>query len=268
MAEEGFEPPDESWLATYADAITLLMAFFVMLLTFAEYDIPAYQEAVAGIQESIGGNSEAATPITELQVEIQDVMIEMDANQVAEVHKDDKGVVIDLASGAFFNSGTADVRDAAIPVLERIVQVINAPNWDYYKIEAEGHTDDDPISTERFPSNWELSAGRASAIVRVFAVSGIVSIRMKAAGYADTRPKVPNRNPDGTPIPENQAVNRRITIHVIPMSMDEQAEYENRRAQIAQFQEQMEEAAQPTDVVEPTSADPGAVSILDGQETQ
>ena len=74
MAE--FEPPSEDWLTTYADAITLLMAFFVMLVTFAEFDIPAYQEAVAGIAEEIGGNSKAASPITEMQIEIQDVMLD------------------------------------------------------------------------------------------------------------------------------------------------------------------------------------------------
>ena len=266
MAE--FEPPSEDWLTTYADAITLLMAFFVMLLTFAEFDIPAYQDAVAGIAEEIGGNSKAASPITEMQIEIQDVMLEMDANQVVDVHKDDKGVVIDLASGAFFNSGTADVRAAAIPVLEKIVKVINAPNYDYYTIEAEGHTDDDPISTKRYPSNWELSAGRASAIVRVFATSGVLPGRMKASGYAETRPKVPNRNLDGTPIPENQSVNRRITIHVIPMSLKMKAKYETAMLEAAKLKELQEEAAKPEEEVEPTSADPGAVSVFDGQESQ
>lgn len=262
-----FEPPSEDWLTTYADAITLLMAFFVMLLTFAEFDIPAYQEAVAGISEQIGGNSKAASPITELQIEIQDVMLEMQANQVVDVQKDDKGVVINLASGAFFNSGTADVRQAALPVLERIVQVINAPVYDFYKIEVEGHTDDDPISTERYPSNWELSAGRASAIVRVFSDTGVVPRRMKASGYAATRPQVPNRKPDGEVMPENQAINRRISIHVEPMSLDEQAKYEVELVKIAEF-ERMKEAATQEEVVEPTSADPGAVSVFDGQVVQ
>ena len=265
--DEEYRPPIEDWLTTYADAITLLMAFFVMLLTFAEFDIPAYQDAVAGIEDKIGGNSEAASPITELQIELQDVSMEMQANQVVEVLRDKKGVVINLSSGAFFNSGTATVREAALPVLARIVQVINAPVYDYYYIDVEGHTDDDPISTPVFPSNWELSAGRASAIVRVFVESGIVSRRLKAAGYAETRPKVPNRNPDGTPIKDNQALNRRITIHVSPMSIAEQQEFEDARAAVAEFARQQESLVS-DEPSEPTSADPGAVSVFDGTESE
>ena len=206
-------------------------------------------------------------PITELQIELQDVSMEMQANQVVDVNRDKEGVVIDLASGAFFNSGTATVREAALPVLARIVQVINAPVYDYYHIEVEGHTDDDPISTQIFPSNWELSGGRASAIVRVFAENGVNPRRLKAAGYAETRPKVPNRNPDGTPIKDNQALNRRITIHVTPMSLSEKGEYEDHRAVMAEFQRQQDEI-KAQEVVEPTSADPGEVSVFDGTENQ
>ncbi len=261
------EEQKEDWLVTYADAITLLMAFFVMLLTFAEFDIPAYQDAVAGIAENVGGHSDVTSPITEMQIELQDVTMEMQANKVVEVHRDDKGVVIDLASGAFFDSGTATVREAALPVLARIVQVINAPIYDYYHVEVEGHTDDDPISTQIFPSNWELSAGRASAIVRVFAETGINPRRLKVAGYADTRPRVPNRLPDGSPIQDNQTLNRRITIHVMPMNISEQRDYEDYQAQMAEFERQKEafEASQPE---EATSADPGAVSVLEGTEQQ
>lgn len=268
--DDEYRPPSEDWMATYADAITLLMAFFVMLLSFAEFHIPAYQDAVAGIAEKIGGNSEAASPITELQIELQDVSLAMQANQVVEVNRDKDGVVIDLVSGAFFNSGTATVREQALPVLARIVQVINAPFYDYYHIEVEGHTDDSPINTVKFPSNWELSGGRASAIVRVFAENGIAPRRLKAAGYAETRPRVPNRRPDGTPIPENQALNRRITIHVMPMSLKERQEYEDYQATFAEFASQ-----QDTDTIqqadEPAGATPasgGEISVPGGTEIQ
>lgn len=215
------EEDKEDWLVTYADAITLLMAFFVMLLTFAEYDIPAFEEAAAAIAEEVGGREET-TPTLQLQIDIQDVVFEMQSDQVVFVTKDKKGLVIELASNAFFKPGSADINEAAVPVLERIVQTIAAPRYDLYMIEVEGHTDDDPISTEKFPSNWELSTGRASSVVRFFEGQGFLSERLKATGYGPTRPKVPNRNEAGEAIPENQALNRRVNIRVTPMSLEQQ----------------------------------------------
>ena len=78
-----------------------------------------------------------------------------------------------------------------------------------------------PIHTARFPSNWELSAGRATGVVRFFIDEGMQTHRLKAAGFAETRPKVPNRDAQGAPISENQAINRRVLIRVYPMSLDE-----------------------------------------------
>lgn len=218
-------PPEEveekeEWLVTYADAITLLMAFMVMLLTFAKYDMPAYQEAAAAIQGEISGR-DVASPMSLMKLDIQDVVYEQQADQVVEVEGDDKGIVIELASSAFYRPGSADFRDQALPVLLSLVQLLDAPRFRAYIIEVEGHTDDDPIHTARYPSNWELSAGRATRVVRYFIEQGIFPKRLKAAGFADSRPKVPNRKEDGTPIPENQAENRRVIIRVYPMSIEE-----------------------------------------------
>ncbi|MBC8242226.1 MAG: OmpA family protein [Alphaproteobacteria bacterium] len=224
----------EDWLVTYADAITLLMAFFVMLLTFAEYDIPAFEEAAAAIARNIG-NRDETSPTSELQIILQDVVYNMEADQVVTVTKDKKGLVIELASNAFFIPGTAEISVDAAPVLQKMAQSIGAPRYDFYLVEAEGHTDDDPISTEKFPSNWELSAGRASAVVRFFSTENISAYRMKASGFAATRPKVPNRELDGTPIRENQAVNRRVNIRVFPMSLDQRVEIEELIAMDAQL---------------------------------
>ena len=96
------EPPDESWMATFADAITLLMAFFVMLLTFAEYDIPAFDEAAAAIAERVNGEA-PQSPAQELSMSMQDVVFEMQADQVVNVNKNSRGIIIELASGAFSN---------------------------------------------------------------------------------------------------------------------------------------------------------------------
>jgi chemotaxis protein MotB len=87
---------------------------------------------------------------------------------------------------------------------------------EYYKfaVDIEGHTDNIPIKTLQFPSNWELSVSRATNIVKYMIEKGIPSERLKAAGYADTKPKAPNIDDAGNPVPGNQAKNRRIVLKI------------------------------------------------------
>ena len=210
----------EDWLVTYADAITLLMAFFVMLLNFSKIDIPKFEAVAAGIAKEIG-MQDRQTPMQLLKLDIQDVVFSMQADQAVEVGTDEKGVVMELASGAFYKPGSADIRDEAVAVLQKLAKTLLAPRYRMYVVEVEGHTDDDPISTSRFPSNWELSAGRATRVVRFFIDQKMEPMRLKATGFAETRPKAPNRDASGTPIPENQAKNRRVVIRVYPMDLDE-----------------------------------------------
>jgi len=217
------EPQDESWLTTYADAITLLMAFFVMLLNFSKIDIPSFNEVAAGIANEIGMGTKDTNPIALMQEAMVEVVYEMQADQVVQVSTDDKGITIELASSAFYQPGSAEFRPEAIPVLQQIGALLIAPKFMAYIVEIEGHTDDDPIHTAMYPSNWELSTGRATRVVRYFIELGMDYRRLKAVGFAETRPKVPNRNKDGTPIPENQAENRRVVITVYPMSLPDRA---------------------------------------------
>ena len=218
-------PPEEveekeDWLITYADAITLLMAFMVMLLTFSKYDIPAFEEAAAAIQSNLSGR-ESTSPIQLLRIDVQDVVYNMQADQVVKVDTDDKGIIIELSSSAFYKPGSADLREEALPVLEKMAQTLLAPRYQTYAIEIEGHTDDIPIDTPQFPSNWELSAMRATQVVRLLISQGMESVRLKATGYADTQPKAPNEDAEGNPVPDNQALNRRVVIRIYPMSLPE-----------------------------------------------
>ncbi|MEE9316878.1 MAG: OmpA family protein [Rhodospirillales bacterium] len=238
MPKKTFEDDKEDWLITYADAITLLMAFFVMLLTFAKYDIPAFEEAAAAIKSKMSGR-ESTSPIQLLRIDVQDVVYNMQADQVVKVEKDDKGVIIELSSSAFYKPGSADIRQEAIPVLEKITQTLLAPRYQTYTIEIEGHTDDTPINTQAFPSNWELSSSRAVRVVRFFAENEIEPFRMKATGYADTKPKAPNLDPQGVPIPENRINNRRVAIRIFPMSL---AEREVFLQKVANLEKQKESA--------------------------
>lgn len=219
------EPPDEAWMTTFADAITLLMAFFVMLLTFAEFDIPAFEKAAEAIKANIGAGEQQVTTTQQLKFDVEDVMVEMSADQVVEVSTDDKGITIELDGGAFFKPGSAELHPAAIPVINKMAQTVKAPRYNFYNMEVEGHTDDEPISTKAFPSNWELSAARAARVVRAMIEQDMEPLKFKSVGYAETRPKVPNRDREGNPIPENQRDNRRIVIRVFHMNLDERQAY-------------------------------------------
>lgn len=233
------EEDKEDWLTTYADAITLLMAFFVMLLTFAEFDIPAYEELTSAIAANVGKREQEKTTTQNLKIEIQDMVFDSNADQVIEVSSDEKGVVIELQSNAFFKPASAEIVPVAIPVLTNLASTLAAPRYELYNVVVEGHTDDGAINTPQFPSNWELSTARASSVVRLFENNEVERTRLNAAGYADTRPKVPNRDLEGNPIPENRATNRRVVLRLHPMSLDERDAY----LRAKDFKRQQEEAA-------------------------
>jgi len=222
------EPEEEEWLVTYADAITLLMAFFVMLVSFSKIDLPMFEAVMAGISEEIGLGKDSAESITQQTVTaIESAAFEVSMEQEVEVYKDEKGVVIEMGSKSFFKPGTAIITDEGISLVNGWAQILTSDKFKYFFVEVEGHTDDDPISTPKFPSNWELSAARASSVVRVLESKDVLSFQLKVVGFGPSHPKVPNRDFDGNPIKANQAKNRRIVIHLVQMTTAEKAELDD-----------------------------------------
>jgi len=126
--------------------------------------------------------------------------------------KGDRITTLEMDSAAFFDSGSAVLSDNGKTILADVARKIQADEFKDYQVTVEGHTDDAPIKTPLFPSNWELSTARASAVVHFFLESGISAQKLRAAGYADTFPKAPNRDANGNAIPGNQAQNRRVVI--------------------------------------------------------
>lgn len=136
-------------------------------------------------------------------------------NLSAEVkaEKTPQGVAISVPGAYLFQSGSADISPQAQPLIKRIAEIIRSVP---YNVAIEGHTDDVPIQTREFPSNWELSAARASGIVRFLIDQGIYSRRLRAVGFSDTQPIVPNIDPmTGVISPENRARNRRVVIRFL-----------------------------------------------------
>lgn len=207
------EEVTEDWLVTYADAITLLMSFFILIASISRIDLNVFEKVQAGISRDLL-QKEVVQPLTLLEIDIEDVLFTYSAETFADVSVDDKGIVIELQANALFPSGSAQLKNDALPMLQKFAETFGSPRYEYYVIEIEGHTDDVPINTPLFPSNWELSAARATNVVRFFISRGIAATRLRAIGFAETQPKLPNREADGKAIPENQAANRRVAIRV------------------------------------------------------
>jgi chemotaxis protein MotB len=206
----------EDWLMSYADMITLLLAFFVMIISMSHLDPVRYEEVQGGIAKDIGKH-EQTQPLQQLKTDMAAAMrgIKIDATQVS-IGSDDRGLVLDLDAGTFFDPASATLKDDFLPALAQIAATLDSEKYSAFQIEVQGHTDDQPVSTPSFASNWELSAARATVVVRKLIQDGLNPTRMAAVGYADTRPRVANRDIEGKPLPVNQAINRRVSIHIFP----------------------------------------------------
>jgi chemotaxis protein MotB len=235
----------DDWLMTYADMITLLLCFFAIFLSIS---IPKKHvvEAVASPQPAAAAAPERHVMVfsgrlpfpnlerdDEAALEPRAVPPSAATNAPAETEiapppelaalpatpnvrdvkpKGDRITMLETGSAAFFDSGSATLTGSGVAILGKVVANLASGSFDDYRITVEGHTDDTPIKTTVFPSNWELSTARASAVVHFLLDHGIPAARLRAAGYADTFPKAPNRDAAGNAIPENQAQNRRVVI--------------------------------------------------------
>ena len=240
----------DDWLMTYADLITLLLCFFVILIinlapkrnvpppmpvatvqqdiqTLPTAPVQMPSRAIAGVlagdlpfydEEKID-DAEPETPkaIAAADATTANTLPEITAAIQQQVpaelkQQGDRITTLEINSAAFFDSGSAVLSSAGKHILQQVTGNLQSDAYKNYNITVEGHTDDTPIHTAMFPSNWELSTARASAVVQFFLSQGIPASRLRAAGYADTFPKVPNRDANGAPLPTNRAENRRVVI--------------------------------------------------------
>jgi chemotaxis protein MotB len=130
-----------------------------------------------------------------------------------EVKPRENGVELNLRGAAFFDLASAEVKPGGIPLLRDIAATLAGTP---YKVTVEGHTDNLPMESWLYPSNWELSSARASRVARFLIDHGVAREHLRVEGLADTQPVAPNADPAGRPIPENQAKNRRVVILVSP----------------------------------------------------
>ena len=208
------DPNTEDWLTTYADAVTLVLCFFILMFSVSEPKEAEFKKISEAFKAAGFIDEVADNPFSQLREELE-IMVENNAlEQVMSVEETDDGIELELSSSSFYHSGSAKFRREAIPILEQVADVLRDFDYDAYNIIVDGHTDDVPIRSEAYPSNWELSAGRATNIVRFFIADGLTKELMHAAGYADVDPKVPNLDDNGNPIPSNRELNRRVVVRI------------------------------------------------------
>jgi len=220
----------DRWLVSYADFITLLFAFFVVMYSAAQLDkrragklataiqtaflqhgsLPPKAAEVGGLS-AIGnpaipvGNTEEAFRLLHGRV-AQVLSREIASGDVA-IRETPEGLVISLREVGFFDTGSADIRASSLVAFDRLASVLQETSSE---IRIEGHTDNVPIRNSRFASNWDLSTARATTAVRLLIVKyKFDPARLSASGYAEYRPIANNFTADG------RALNRRVDV-VIP----------------------------------------------------
>lgn len=239
-ARGGGEPEKENherWLITYADLITLLMVFFVVLYSMARSDSSKFQRVSASLERafnvdvlkgssasSIGGDGAGTqTVIVEQMFQSPDEGVNQEAQRLKRkletivpgqlkqpdlaVGTSRDGIVVRLSGSFLFDSGRAEVKPNAYPILDTLAEQLRAVAND---VRVDGHTDSTPIDSPRFPTNWELSTARATAITRYLSeVGGVPASRLSAAGFGEFRPVATNETRAG------RALNRRVEVNIL-----------------------------------------------------
>ncbi len=228
------EETGNAWIVTFADMMTLILVFFILLYTLADYEDKAYRAQIAQVNvldgdgnmvsvldyatqrgrdpeplrvvEDMLGLKPTSDVIKTLRPKIFNEMESMientDLSDSVTLESVGDQINLQIDGRYLFDSGKAKLKDSATIIFNNLAQLFRE-NPDY-RIAIRGHTDDLAIETVEFPSNWELSAVRATTVLRYFIQQGIDPQRMSATGYADFLPLVSNDTP------ENRAKNRRV----------------------------------------------------------
>lgn len=223
------QPNHERWLITYADLITLLMVFFVVMYAMSKIDQGKFDSLTVSLNQALQpsnriqlenmgptgillNQNRTQTPASkeqeqqtfeEIKQKVESYIRQEGLTDQLNVIETPRGIQITLNDAALFASGQADLKPDAKRILGGLAPFLKLTG---NRVAIEGHTDNLPIQTSRFPSNWELSSQRAINVLHFFETQGVAPGRMHAVGYADTLPLLKNDTP------ENRAANRRVNL--------------------------------------------------------
>ena len=224
----------ERWLISYADFITLLFAFFVVMYALSVVNEGKYRVFSDALGTAFGGRippprqvSDMAPAIslpnlaakrrvdamrrererlTILARDLTSTLAPLVKEGKVRVTQNSRGVSVEINASVLFNSGEATLNFDSREALRALAVLLRD---DPHSLQVEGHTDPAPIRSSTFPSNWELSAARASAVVRLFIDSGVPAARMTVVGHGSNVPVAPNAEPQG------RARNRRVAVTIL-----------------------------------------------------
>lgn len=239
----------ERWLVSYADFITLLFAFFIVMYAVSSVNEGKYRVLSSSLvsafknDNSTPPQSTEFSPISIQQSNQTDSIKLIDNPGIMRTKKQEKmksmaknilhaleplvkdgqvrvtqsslGITVEINASVLFSPGQAKLADSSSLTLQAVAHVIKGHE---HEIHVEGHTDNLPIHTENFPSNWELSSARASSVIRLFIENGVEAHRLTAIGYGENRPIETNETPEG------RKRNRRVTVMILSTDPDKVTE--------------------------------------------
>ncbi|MFT6123009.1 MAG: chemotaxis protein MotB [Oleiphilaceae bacterium] len=210
---------DDSWMISYIDVFVLMSTVFVMLLVLSRTDIaervslPPINKANASVEQIVDvsdlalGISNTLSPVQNINW-LEDISTSIKENGLGglvTLIKDSNFTELAIQSRVLFSSGTSELTRSGEDVLEKLVPVLKDSDGLVF---IEGHTDDRPISTSRFSSNWDLASARATEVLQFFVAEGIKKSRFRAVSYGDTKPLVENTTE------ANRQRNRRVSLMI------------------------------------------------------
>ena len=220
--KKGDEIKTDGWMDTFADTMTLLLTFFILLYSISAVDSEKLKELSQALQHSLTGDTsiEEVQSIDDLKVELEkgtkyedlaaklNKIIEQNSlTDEIKIREEDRGIVLELDESILFDPGKAHIKESSIPILDTIAKIIQETN---NEIVAEGNTDNVPVNNTEYKSNWQLSADRALNIVDyLIEKKNIDPNRISIKGYGEFNPIAPNDNA------ENRSKNRRVDILVV-----------------------------------------------------
>jgi len=218
-------PPEKmglpGWVVTYGDMMSLLLTFFILLVSFSTIQETKFKEAMESLQGALGVLKKYPTAIEQPNIQIpqprqtanemiyyqvrqlEQFLLEKRLDKKVRVEVTSDGIKLSIVDSTLFASAQAELQPGARQLLDRIAMMLGGIGKD---VTISGHTDSIPISTVRFPSNWELSAARAISVARRFQSRGVDPKRISAVGYGEYRPVSTNDTADG------RQANRRVEI--------------------------------------------------------
>jgi chemotaxis protein MotB len=201
----------ETWIYSYADLVTNLLALFIMLFVLSNSSSKSRADFIRGIEHYVKDKSYATGRLgsgksesDEFRQMIAATIQKSDLSGQVSLTRTRTGIELTFESAIVFDSGTAKLLPESVAVLQQISPIVSALPKKYFLI-VEGHADSRPVNSGLYPSNWELSSARAGAVVRTLETAGIAAGRMRAIGYADTQPIDDDKE---------SAVNRRVVIKI------------------------------------------------------